>query len=181
MKSEYYVDMKISFGDIVVGLYETGEIFGLWFVGQRYFPKTMTNRIKFDDDFIENMTIPVKVKDSINDVLMQFRYYDGGRFENFDLNLKPEGTEFQRHVWDILLTIPYGETMTYGEIADIICMKLNKPAMSAQAVGGAVGRNPLTIIIPCHRVVGKDGSMTGYAGGIDKKVALLKHEKTSNS
>ena len=78
-------------------------------------------------------------------------------------------------MWDILLTIPYGQTITYGEIADIIAQQTGKK-MSAQAVGGAVGHNPVSIIVPCHRVVGADGSMTGYAGGIDRKRFLLELE-----
>ena len=83
-------------------------------------------------------------------------------------------------VWDILLKIPYGETISYGEIARQLAVKRGLSRMSAQAVGGAVGRNPIAIIIPCHRVVGADGSLTGYAGGLDKKIKLLKLEHTSS-
>lgn len=90
--------------------------------------------------------------------------------------LHPQGSEFQRAVWQLLLTIPYGETTTYGAIAQEIARQRSLPRMSAQAVGGAVGHNPIGIIIPCHRVVGSNGSLTGYGGGIDKKIALLKHE-----
>ena len=88
------------------------------------------------------------------------------------LPLSPAGTAFQQQVWQILLTIPYGETTTYGAIA-----KMLSPTMSAQAVGGAVGRNPIGIIIPCHRVVGANGGLTGYAGGLDNKQWLLCHEE----
>ncbi|MDN6699043.1 MAG: MGMT family protein, partial [Staphylococcus equorum] len=87
------------------------------------------------------------------------------------------GTEFREQVWAALLEIPYGKTVTYGEIAQIIGKKRGKTQMSSQAVGGAVGNNPISIIIPCHRVVGKDGSLTGYGGGIDTKIELLKLEK----
>lgn len=87
-----------------------------------------------------------------------------------------QGSDFQRAVWQLLLTIPYGETTTYGAIAQEIARQRGLPRMSAQAVGGAVGRNPIGIIIPCHRVVGSNGSLTGYGGGIDKKIALLQHE-----
>ena len=85
--------------------------------------------------------------------------------------LRPAGTPFQQRVWKTLLEIPYGKTITYGELAKVLGCK------SAQAVGGAVGRNPISILIPCHRVVGADGSLTGYAGGVEKKVFLLKLEK----
>ena len=90
--------------------------------------------------------------------------------------LAPEGSDFRKEVWDILCTIPYGEVMTYGQIADIIAERHGKAKMSAQAVGGAVGHNPISVIIPCHRVVGTNGSLTGYAGGLSKKITLLKHE-----
>ncbi|CDD77577.1 putative uncharacterized protein [Cryptobacterium sp. CAG:338] len=83
------------------------------------------------------------------------------------------GSDFQREVWEILQTIPYGETITYGDIAKQIATRRGLSRMSAQAVGGAVGHNPLSVIVPCHRVVGSNGNLTGYAGGIDKKEALL--------
>ena len=90
-------------------------------------------------------------------------------------------TPFRKSVWDILLTIPYGRTMTYGEIADQIAEQNGTAKMSAQAVGGAVGHNSISLIIPCHRVVGTNGSLTGYAGGIEKKVRLLTMEKADMS
>lgn len=85
--------------------------------------------------------------------------------------LSPAGTAFQKRVWEVLLSIPFGQTRTYGQIAHEI-----HPGMSPQAAGGAVGRNPISIIIPCHRVIGAKGQLTGYAGGLDKKVWLLQHE-----
>ena len=87
-----------------------------------------------------------------------------------------EGTPFRKQVWQILQTIPYGQTVTYGQIAAQVAEIQGKKRMSAQAVGGAVGHNPISIIVPCHRVIGSDGSLTGYAGGVDKKVKLLKLE-----
>ena len=99
------------------------------------------------------------------------RYFRGEQPE-IDLRLSPAGTEFQRKVWEILLRIPYGETTTYGAIARQI-----SPTMSAQAVGQAVSRNPISIIIPCHRCVGAKGQLTGYAGGIGNKKWLLGHEE----
>ena len=90
--------------------------------------------------------------------------------------LAPAGTAFQRKVWDILLGIPYGRTRTYGDIAREMAALLGKEKMSAQAVGGAVGSNPISILIPCHRVVGANGQLTGYAWGLEKKEWLLRHE-----
>lgn len=102
--------------------------------------------------------------------------YFRGEDAPIDFPLAPEGTAFQKRVWDILLAIPYGKTRTYGDIAREMAGSLGKEKMSAQAVGGAVGRNPISILIPCHRVVGAQGQLTGYAGGLDKKVWLLEHE-----
>ena len=101
--------------------------------------------------------------------------YFSGRKPDFTPPTAPAGTAFQQSVWEILLTIPYGETTTYGAIARRIEQNTGR-RMSAQAVGGAVGRNPISILIPCHRVVGTNGSLTGYAGGIDKKERLLQWE-----
>lgn len=92
------------------------------------------------------------------------------------LPLKPMGSEFRQLVWKILMEIPYGELTTYGNIAKEAAFRMGKERMSAQAVGGAVGHNPISIIIPCHRVVGTTGSLTGYAGGMEKKIKLLTHE-----
>ena len=102
-------------------------------------------------------------------------YFNGSEPEN-TVSLHMIGTDFQMSVWDELLKIPYGHTMTYGEIAERIAKMRGIEHMSAQAVGNAIGRNPVAVIVPCHRVIGKDGSMTGYAGGIDRKVGLLRIE-----
>lgn len=107
--------------------------------------------------------------------------YFSGREPDFTPPLKYGATPFRKAVCDIMLAIPYGKTMTYGEIADIIAKQKSIEKMSAQAVGGAVGHNPISIIIPCHRVVGTNGSLTGYGGGIDRKVKLLELEKTDMS
>lgn len=101
--------------------------------------------------------------------------YFSGRKPDFMPALAPHGTAFQQSVWEILRTIPYGQTVTYGAIARRIEQNTGC-RMSAQAVGGAVGRNPISILIPCHRVIGADGSLTGYAGGLDKKESLLRWE-----
>lgn len=102
--------------------------------------------------------------------------YFTGRTPDFMPNISLDGTEFQKAIWDILLSIPYGEIITYGEIADKIAKDRGIKRMSAQAVGGAVSHNPISLIVPCHRVVGKKGNLTGYAGGIDNKLRLLRLE-----
>lgn len=102
-------------------------------------------------------------------------YFSGGR-PDFLPPLRLSGTPFRRSVWELLKKIPYGETTAYGDIAAQIARQRGRERMSAQAVGGAVGANPIAIIVPCHRVIGKDGGLTGYAGGLDKKIALLKIE-----
>lgn len=104
------------------------------------------------------------------------RYFAGKKPEISELKLSPGGSEFRRAVLQLLCEIPYGQVTTYGEISKKIAAKFGKERMSAQAVGGAVGHNPISIIIPCHRVVGSTGSLTGYAGGVDKKRWLLMHE-----
>lgn len=102
--------------------------------------------------------------------------YFAGKKPDFTPRLHLMGTAFQRSVWEILLAIPYGESTTYGQIAEQIAVRTGKKRMSAQAVGGAVGRNPIPVIVPCHRVIGKNGSLTGYADGLDRKKKLLSGE-----
>ena len=102
-------------------------------------------------------------------------YFAGG-MPDFMPPISMLGSEFRKAVWEILLTIPYGKTMTYGEIARQMARSKELPAMSAQAVGGAVGHNPISLIVPCHRVVGTNGSLTGYVGGLEKKKYLLSLE-----
>ena len=139
---------------------------GLWFENQKYFPDALKQE-------------PIKLGDSpvlVQTVTWLDRYFAGTKPEISELKLAPAGSEFRRAVWAALCRIPYGEVTTYGEIAGKIAVQFAKAQMSAQAVGAAVGRNPISIIIPCHRVVGVNGSLTGYAGGIDKKIRLLNHE-----
>ncbi len=138
---------------------------GLWFDGEKYY----ANRL---DPEHEERNLPV-----FEDVKRWLTIYFSGREPDFMPPLHVIGSTFQLAVWEILRKIPYGKTMTYGEIAKIIAKQQGLPRMSAQAVGGAVGHNEISIIIPCHRVVGTNGSLTGYAGGIDKKVKLLNLEK----
>ena len=103
-------------------------------------------------------------------------YFAGERPAIADLPLAPIGSEFRQKVWRILTEIPYGQVTTYGAIAQQVARELGRDHMASLAVGGAVGHNPISIVIPCHRVVGSDGSLTGYAGGLDKKIWLLEHE-----
>lgn len=107
--------------------------------------------------------------------------YFAGKEPDFVPPLAPAGSVFRKEVWNILRSIPYGEVMTYGEIAKLMALRLNKEKMSAQAVGGAVGANPIGIIIPCHRVIGANGNLTGYAGGLVAKRALLELEGIDTS
>ncbi len=138
---------------------------GVWIEGQKYFADTVLNPIEKED---------LKVFDDTKKWLEE--YFNGNKPSVKDLPLTPIGNDFRQKVWKILCEIPYGETITYGEIAKIIAKGKCIKKMSAQAIGGAVGHNPISIIIPCHRVVGKNGNLTGYAGGLDVKKYLLKLE-----
>jgi methylated-DNA-[protein]-cysteine S-methyltransferase len=121
--------------------------------------------------FCGNETSKAKPNLITTECLQQLsEYFSGGR-TTFDLPLDPNGTTFQKQVWTCLSTIEFGQTVSYGDIAHMV----GKPK-AAQAVGGANGRNPLTIVVPCHRVVGATGTLTGYAGGIERKLWLLRHE-----
>ena len=104
------------------------------------------------------------------------RYFAGEKPSPSELPLHPIGGEFRQQVWRLLCQIPYGEITTYGTLAKELAARMGRNSMSGQAVGGAVGHNPISIIIPCHRVVGANGSLTGYAGGIPTKIKLLEHE-----
>ena len=119
--------------------------------------------------------------DIFDDTSRWLDIYFSGKEPDFTPKILITGTPFRKSVAEIMLTIPYGKTMTYGEIANVIAKEKGIAKMSAQAVGGAVGHNSISIIIPCHRVVGTNGSLTGYAGGLDKKIQLLKLEKTDTS
>ncbi|MGO9384160.1 MAG: methylated-DNA--[protein]-cysteine S-methyltransferase [Mycobacterium sp.] len=110
--------------------------------------------------------------DAFGDAVEQLAGYFAGQLIDFDIELELRGTEFQRRVWQALLTIPYGETRSYGEIAE----QVGSPG-SARAVGWANGHNPIAIVVPCHRVIGANGSLTGYGGGLDRKRTLLELEK----
>lgn len=142
------------------------SLVGLWVEGQKYYFAAIT------DEIMENNNLPVfeKTKNWLD------CYFAGKKPAISELPLAPIGGDFRQRVWEILCQIPYGQVITYGDIAKQLANKMNKAIMSAQAVGGAVGHNPISIIIPCHRVVGANGNLTGYAGGIRRKSWLLDHE-----
>lgn len=147
------------------------KIIGLWMDGQKYFLGKLKEETVAKDD-LEVFALCRRWLDD----------YFSGKNPPVDKDiLQPEGSEFRQSVWNILLEIPYGATTTYGEIAKKLAREKDVKSMSRQAVGGRVGHNPISIIIPCHRVVGRNGSLTGYAGGIDKKISLLKHENADMS
>ncbi len=131
---------------------------GLWFAGQKHFPSFAENTTQFAET-----DLLLAAKAWLED-------YFSGKPTDCTLPLAPEGTPFQQRVWAALIAIPYGQTVTYGQLAQELGCK------SARAVGGAVGKNPVSILIPCHRVVGAKG-LTGYAGGLDRKKALLALEQ----
>lgn len=143
---------------------------GLWFDNQKYALSTVGK------DSVEEDALPV-----FEQTRQWLDVYFEGRDPGFLPPIRLSGSDFRQQVGRILLTIPYGQTMTYGEIAAQISLLTGKPCMSAQAVGGAVGHNPISVIVPCHRVVGTNGSLTGYAGGIALKVGLLRLEHTDMS
>ena len=160
---QYTARYKSPLGDILLASDDAG-LTGLWFEGQRYFALHLTA------DYIEKET----------DILMQAKkwldIYFSGQKPDFIPPLHVEGTSFHREVCEIMLSIPYGKTMTYGEIAQTLASRRGITKMSARAVGGAVGHNEISIIIPCHRVVGANGNLTGYGGGISRKIRLLELE-----
>ena len=166
MKLFYKTNYESPLGNITVCCDEKENIVGLWFEKQKHFAYNIDGKI------IENNNLKIfkKVKNWLD------RYFTGKKTDIKDIPLKLIGTEFQKKVWNILCKIPYGKVVTYGDIAKQIAKQRNMTKMSAQAIGGAVGHNPISIIIPCHRVVGKNGKLTGYAAGIDKKKKLLELE-----
>lgn len=153
-----------------ITLASDGErLVGLWFDGQKYFPETL------GDGSCEEM-LPV-----FEEAVRWLDIYFSGREPDFTPPLAMRTTPFRQAVWEVMLTIPFGETMTYADIGREVARRRGLERMSAQAVGGAVGHNAISLIIPCHRVVGTNGSLTGYAGGIEKKVRLLELEQADLS
>lgn len=160
-----YIDTYESpLGKITIAADEKG-LQGLWFAGQNYYGSTLENSYVLEENEVLSLT------------KQWLDIYFAGKEPDFMPPLNLIGTSFQKEIWELLCEIPYGKTVTYGELAVKAAERRNIERMSAQAVGGAVGHNPISIIVPCHRVVGTNGSLTGYAGGIDKKEKLLKLER----
>ncbi|MCM1188215.1 MAG: methylated-DNA--[protein]-cysteine S-methyltransferase [bacterium] len=161
---QYTSEYESPLGRILLAADEAG-LTGLWFEGQKYFALYL-------DAEHEEKKLPV-----FDQAAEWLDLYFLGREPDFKVPLHFTGSAFQNEVWEILCKIPYGQTVTYGAIARQLAEKRGLAGMSPQAVGGAVAHNEISVIVPCHRVVGANGSLTGYAGGIDKKIALLKLEK----
>lgn len=157
---QYVSHYSSPLGPILLAADDIG-LTGLWFEGQKYFA------LHLDPKREERELPPFETAKRWLDL------YFSGKEPDFSVPLHFTGTDFQNEVWRILCAVPYGQTTTYGEIARQLARERGLPHMSAQAVGGAVGRNRISVIVPCHRVVGTDGSLTGYAGGIDRKRKLL--------
>ncbi len=161
----YKTHYKSPIGEMLLASNEK-RIIGLWIKEQKYINKTMPEKM------IENNKLPI-LKEGI---AWLDDYFAGNKPDVSRLPIQPIGSEFRQCVWKILIQIPYGTLTSYGDIAKEVAKEMGKDSMSAQAVGGAVGHNPISIIIPCHRVVGANGNLTGYASGIDNKIKLLEQE-----
>ena len=164
----YTCKYKSLIGDILLAADEIG-LTGLWFEGQKYFANTLP-----DKRIVQETKILTEAKKWLD-------IYFSGVEPDFQIPIHLEGTDFQMCVWEMLCTIPYGETTTYGAIAKQIAHDRGISKMSSQAVGNAIGRNPVSVIVPCHRVIGAEGNLTGYAGGIERKAELLKIEQNQNA
>lgn len=195
---QYIAHYDSPLGGITVA--SDGEaLTGLWFDGQKFFADTLGTgqQVVGEEHHVLSgaQTMPRESKNAsfykitkgvseipkeeipvFDDTLRWLDIYFSGSNPDFTPKIKITGSPFRKRVWQYLLEIPYGHTTTYGIIARRIAADYDQKAMSAQAVGGAVAHNPISLIIPCHRIIGKNGSLTGYAGGVDKKMALLKLE-----
>lgn len=166
MRNKYYVaHYKSPLGDLALAS-DGDSLVGLWLDGQKYFAASVRGQMEDEE------SLPV-----LHDTKRWLdRYFAGEKPQIGELPLAPAGSAFRQQVWKLLEEIPYGAVVAYKDLAEAVAEKLGRETMSAQAIGQAVGHNPISIIIPCHRVIGKNGSLTGYAGGIDKKIWLLEHE-----
>lgn len=167
-------------GALVITVDEDG-LRGLWFGSE-----TISGELKYRSNYETALDeaskaegLSADIRKTFEDTFRWLDLYFEGQNPNFTPKLHLIGSEFRCSVWELLLKIPYGETTTYGELAEEIAKRKGIKRMSAQAIGGAVGHNEISLIVPCHRVIGKDGSLTGYAGGLDKKEFLLKLEGIS--
>lgn len=150
---------------------ENNKLIGLWIEGQKYY----LGKLKSQMEVKEDEEILIRTKKWLDS------YFKGEKPKIEELELAPMGSEFCQSIWKLLCKIPYGEVTTYGKLSKEVEKIMHRETMSAQAVGNAVGHNPISIIIPCHRVVGTNGNLTGYAAGIDKKIKLLELEKVDVS
>ena len=164
----YTTQYTSPLGAVTLACDETAMI-GLWFNGQKHFGNILPEQL-------EEREHPL-----LCEAKRWLNVYFSGREPDFLPPLRYDSTPFRKQVCDVMLTIPYGKTMTYGEIAAEIARRRGLSKMLAQAAGGAVGHNPISLMIPCHRVVGTNGSLTGYAGGIWRKAKLLELERTDMS
>ena len=162
MKTTVYIS---PLGRILLAA-EDGALTGLWFAGQKYEGRGLPEScVSVSPDREEILAAAAEWLDS----------FFAGEIPELNFSLRPKGTPFQLRVWKALTEIPYGKTVSYGQLAEKLGCR------SARAVGSAVGKNPISLIIPCHRVIGADGSLTGYAGGIDRKKQLLALEQTQRA
>ena len=168
-KIYYKTEYKSPLGIITICCDEDEKVVGLFFKNQKYFTDNIDGKITENN----NLKIFVTVKSWLD------KYFAGKKPNIKEIPIKFIGNDFRKSVWKILYEIPYGKTVTYGDIAKQIAKQKNITKMSAQAIGGAVGHNPISIIVPCHRVVGKNGKLTGYAAGINKKKKLLELEQVN--
>lgn len=150
---------------LLLAAVEEDVLIGLWFTSQKHYPKNIETWVSKPDHPL------------FYELKNWFVTYFKGEKSEVKFPMKPKGTDFQKTVWKFLLEIPFGQTTTYGTIAKKVATAMGRESMSAQAVGGAIGRNPISILIPCHRVIGADKNLTGYDGGLDKKEILLNIEK----
>lgn len=161
----YISKYNSPFGEITIA--SDGDcVIGLWFEGQKYFAATLNENCSEKE-------LPI-----FHNIKMWLDDYFACKNSPMNEQISLKGSPFQQAVWRVLQRIPYGHMMTYGEVANVVAKELGKRWMSAQAVGNAVGHNPISIVVPCHRVVGSNGKMVGYAGGIERKIGLLKLEQS---
>ena len=166
----YITHYNSPIGNILLAS-KDNKLIGLWIENQKYY----LSNFKEELQEVEDNKILNKAKKWLD------RYFNGEKPKIKELEIEPVGSDFKKSVWKILCDIPYGKVITYNDIAKEIAKEKGIKKMSAQAVGGAVGHNPISIIIPCHRVVGSNGNLTGYAGGVERKKYLLEHEKVDMS
>ena len=159
-----YCTIPTPLGEMIA-LEEQNALCGLWFSGEKHAPAVA-------GEWWHEPDLPLFAA-----LREQLNAYFNVTLRDFDLPLAPRGTPFRMAVWELLGGIPYGSTTTYGDLGRQLAAQREGRLPAAQAVGGAVGHNPLTIIVPCHRVIGADGTLTGYAGGLERKAALLALEK----